>query len=300
MTSASRLSSNPQAAIKVARRRELSCLIFIYEQGIATADQLGMHIFGARLNLQNKYHLTLVRRLRKRQLVSYFTSTATRKRVFYLTNHGADMLLNMWGDTDHWIPHVDYHAPRAGLTIAHHLAVNDIRIDAEQNGFDFISERIVRAVWGADIPKVPDAILGIPSHIGYWPDRIPIALEYENSARSNDRRMLMLYAGEKIIGKRVGGIVVVSKPATVRIWKKTFISGTKTPTASVLGRRGKKIIRLNSNLFRFWSTSTPESLDTELAKIRIAHLSEGQASTVWSIYSPWLGIRDILLDCALG
>jgi hypothetical protein len=298
MNSYKHLMSSPQESISIARKREFACLVFIYEQGMATADQIGQHVLGTQFNPQNKYHLTLVRRLRKRQLIAYFTSPATRRRVFYLTNYGADMLLNSWGDADHWIPHVDYHAPRAGSSIAHHLMVNDLRINSEHEGIDFISERIIRKVWGDDIPKIPDGLLGIPSHMRYWPDRIPVALEYENSARSKDRRFLMLYAGEKIIGKRVGGIVIVSKPATLRIWKQTFILGTQTPTISVLGKRGKKTIRLNTNLFRFWYTSTPESLHTELAKIRIAHFSEGQASNVWSLYSPWLGIRDILLDCA--
>lgn len=290
-----KLSSSPREAWTISRTREIYALLFLYEQGIATSKQIGQFVMRAAFNPRCKYHHLLMRRMHERRLVAYISSPAVPDRVYFLTDNGSALLLEKWGCGDYWIPHVDFHSGRSGTTTAHHLAVNDIRIKCMECGYDFISERTIRAAWGKEFSKIPDALIGIPSVIGYWPSTIPIALELENSSRSENRRLQMIGRTENLIGKRVAGILVVGKKGVVGTWRKTLKRAKERQAYTLLDKRGLNSHHFSSKLLRFWSVTTIDKLHETLSSIRTAYLPEGIAPFSWEMYSPWLELRRLRL-----
>ena len=290
----SQLSPNPQAARAIARRREERALKLLYEQGGAVSAQLGRHMYGPAFRPSHHNHLSVLRRLRRRGLVAFIT-TPLGPRLYYLTPLGHAAVAEQVAP-DHRLPRASFHSGRSPVTLAHDLGVLDLRLAVENRKLEFISEKILRAAWGKQAgPKLPDGLIGLPSSYSYWPYRVPVALEYEYSPRSRLRRLLMLAAGEAIIGRRVAAVVVVTRPATVEAWKTTVDQARREPVFRILGTGGWKQVRLDTSLLRFWAFCTPESLISllEYEGLRLARRSQGTAEWPWESYSPWLAHRQL-------
>lgn len=292
------LCPSPQASRALARIREAAALRLLYEQGGATSAQLGRYMYGNAFKPQTHNHLTVIRRLRRRGLIAFITTTLG-VRLYYLTPLGHAEMADLV-EPDYRLPRTDFRSGRSSVTLAHDLGVLGLRLAVEECGLSFVSEKTLRTAWGSKAaPKVPDGLIGIPSAYPYWPHKVPIALEFEHSPRSITRRLLMLSAGEKIIGKRVAAVIVVARQSAVDGWRSAIDQARQRPVFEVMGAGGRRRVKLDVALLRFWSFCVPEALPGLLNEgdgLRLARRSEGVAEWPWDCYLPWLSLRESAAD----